>query len=212
MKKYLLITMLASMIFLLIGCESKDDSKLESYLKEEEEIMDLMMENMENVEDTGSASLDFLYGMIPHHEAAVDMAESYLKYAGDNAEFGEMAKNIISAQDDEIDQMNDMIKRIEKSEQMDLDEEQEYLEKYNGMMLEHHEAHEIEANSLDSAFAVGMSMHHQMAVDMAEAIADNTEDEQVSEFAESIIELQKQEIARMQAYLNDQRTDSERRH
>ena len=88
MKKYLLITMLASMIFLLIGCESKDDSKLESYLKEEEEIMDLMMENMENVEDTGSASLDFLYGMIPHHEAAVDMAESYLKYAGDNAEFG----------------------------------------------------------------------------------------------------------------------------
>ena len=72
--------------------------------------MDLMMENMDNVEDTGNASLDFLYGMIPHHEAAIDMSRSYLKHAGDKARFSEMANDIISAQDQEIDQMNDMIK------------------------------------------------------------------------------------------------------
>lgn len=203
MKKYLFITILTCMMLFLFGCEKKDDSKLESYLTEEKGYMDLMMENMDNVEDTGNASLDFLYGMIPHHEAAIDMSRSYLKHAGDKARFSEMANDIISAQDQEIDQMNDMIKRIEKSGQTDFDQEQDYLEKYNKMMLEHHEGHsDTNAGDLDTAFAMGMSMHHQMAIDMAEAIVYNTEDEEVVEFARNIISLQKQEMEEMQKYLD----------
>ena len=68
--------------------------------------MGRMMEEMDSARNTGSAELDFLHGMIPHHQSAVEMSKSYLEYAGKGGEFKGLAENIISAQNKEIDQMN----------------------------------------------------------------------------------------------------------
>lgn len=59
---------------------SGDD--LSRYLTEQDSIMMNMMEDMVIREKSGNASLDFLRGMIPHHEAAIKMSESYLNYQG----------------------------------------------------------------------------------------------------------------------------------
>ncbi|MGF7163292.1 uncharacterized protein (DUF305 family) [Rhodoligotrophos appendicifer] len=44
--------------------------------------------------------------MKPHHQAAVDMVEAYLKY-GSDPQLKKMAKDIINSQNKEITLMND---------------------------------------------------------------------------------------------------------
>ena len=53
-----------------------------------------------------------------------------------------------------------------------------------------------------SAFAEGMVMHHQMAVDMAETIIKYSDNDSVTDYANSVIELQGQEISQMQDFLD----------
>ena len=53
---------------------------------------------------TGNTDVDFVRGMIPHHEAAVEMAEIELLH-GTNPEIRALAEAIIAAQQKEIAEM-----------------------------------------------------------------------------------------------------------
>ncbi len=59
-----------------------------------------MHEAME-IEYSGNADIDFIKGMIPHHEGAVDMAKIVLAF-GKDPEVKKLAEAIIKAQEDEI--------------------------------------------------------------------------------------------------------------
>lgn len=177
---------------------------LSSYMNEENELMNKMMQDMEDVKPTGSADLDFLTGMIPHHQAAVSMSESYLKYGGSDDELRQLAENIIQVQKQEIQQMQTMIDDIKKQGTQNSEHEQAYLNAYEKMLSAHHadhSAHKTPGN-VDAAFTEGMIMHHQMAVEMAQAVIGNADEEQVTTLAENIIEAQKTEISQMQEILN----------
>lgn len=160
-----------------------------------------MMEDMIIRERSGSAAIDFLKGMIPHHEAAVKMSESYLNHGGNSEELKTLAQDIITAQKEELKQMNRLIGEYEKDGSKDDANEDAYLEKYSEMFSDDSMSHHINpdgAETMDQAFAEGMIMHHQMAVDMARDILDYTEEKEVRELAENIIELQEKEIAQME--------------
>ena len=72
-------------------------------------MMDSMMTEMDSVSLDASVAGDFLRQMIPHHQGAVEMAEYEIKY-GKSPEMIRLARKIVTAQQQEIAEMETMLK------------------------------------------------------------------------------------------------------
>jgi uncharacterized protein (DUF305 family) len=66
--------------------------------------MSKMSDGMARAPMTSNADKDFVGMMIPHHQGAVSMAETELKY-GKDPELKSLARDIVAAQDKEIAEM-----------------------------------------------------------------------------------------------------------
>lgn len=71
-----------------------------SFLAENETAMKRMMDGM-SVKPTGDVDRDFVAMMVPHHQGAIDMAVSVLRY-GHNERIRRLAQEIIVTQQQEI--------------------------------------------------------------------------------------------------------------
>lgn len=66
------------------------------------------MHEMMAIEYTGDADVDFIKGMIPHHQGAVEMAKIVLEH-GKDPEVRKLAEGIIAAQETEIKWMTEWL-------------------------------------------------------------------------------------------------------
>jgi uncharacterized protein (DUF305 family) len=67
--------------------------------------MDTMHAAMASAEPSGDSDIDFVTLMLPHHQAAIDMAKAELLY-GTDPQMRRLAQEIIADQQSEIDLMH----------------------------------------------------------------------------------------------------------
>lgn len=80
------------------------DASMGRMMPMSQEMMDGMMMNMDLVAADNQFDLRFINAMVPHHQSAIDMAKQ-AQQNSDRPEIKNLAEDIISSQQQEIDQM-----------------------------------------------------------------------------------------------------------
>ena len=66
------------------------------------------------IEQIGITEKEYLEGMIEHHAMAINMSRKLLLRQNISVETRQLAHNIINSQQEEINQMDNMIKKMQK--------------------------------------------------------------------------------------------------
>ncbi len=139
-----------------------------------------------------NSEFDFIAGMIPHHQEAVDSSEELLAMT-QRSEMRELAEAIITAQRAEISMMETWL--------ADWYPDADTAINYEPMMRP---LEGLSSEEADRAFLEDMLMHHMMAIMMAQDVLalDGVRDE-VRAFAETVIADQSAENRQMMSWLRD---------
>jgi uncharacterized protein (DUF305 family) len=154
------------------------------------------MPGMGGMATPGNAPYDqnFIDGMVPHHQAAVEMAK-VAQAKAEHAELKALANAIISDQDSEIAQIKRWRKEWYGSDQIAA-----------GMGGHQMGGMDTDLNALanaqpfDRAFIDAMLPHHESAVMMAKEAQTTAEHQELKDLAGRIIASQQREIDQMKAW------------
>ena len=160
-------------------------------------VMDNMMKSM-MMTPSGIPDQDFAKGMIPHHQAAIDMAKVEKQF-GKDPDMLKLADAVIAAQTGEISFMTDW---LGKSKLTAADAVPDSA-KSNGAVMNTMMKNMMVpyTGNADVDFAKGMIPHHQGAIDMAKVVLQYGKDPEIKKLAEGVVAAQEGEIAMMQQWL-----------
>lgn len=142
---------------------------------------------------TVSSEQEFIEGMIPHHQEAVDTAKEVLARGATTPEIKTLVENIVQAQEAEIASMKMWYKTWYGREYVDTNT-------YQPMMRP---LATLSGAELDKAFLEDMIMHHMGAIMMARSVQPYVEHEEVKNLTEAIVTTQSQEIMQMRGMLQN---------
>ncbi len=147
---------------------------------------------------TGKPDLDFVQGMIPHHQGAIDMAKVVLQY-GKDPEIKKLAEGVVKAQEGEISAMNQWLSKADKatlpaSPDSAKANDQAMATMMKNMMVPY-------SGNADVDFVKGMIPHHQGAIDMAKVALQYAKDSVLLKLANDIVTAQQNEIGFMTEWL-----------
>jgi uncharacterized protein (DUF305 family) len=155
----------------------------------------------EDDSDEGSATETdgaFITEMVPHHEAAIEMADVALN-EGEHPETRQLAQSIIDSQSDEISRLEAAHERLFDAPAGGADHGSLGLSEADSGMS--HDASGLQgAKPFDREFIDMMIPHHQGAILMARIQLERGEDPELKELAQEIIDAQSEEIEEMNAW------------
>ncbi|MBP2170051.1 uncharacterized protein (DUF305 family) [Erwinia toletana] len=109
-KPFLLIALLAPLSVLAAETMHMDHAKESAAQQSYQSGMDKMHGDMMQGMQSDNPDVAFAQGMTAHHQGAIDMAKTELKY-GKDPEMRKLAQEIIAAQQPEIDRMQRWLKQ-----------------------------------------------------------------------------------------------------
>jgi uncharacterized protein (DUF305 family) len=173
------------------GMRGMDHSMMTS---DDKEIDSMPMGNMGGMDHAAmmvSSEREFVVGMIPHHQEAVDTATEVLARGGSIAEVRTLAVAIVVAQETEIA----MLKEWHLTWYGE-----EYIEggSYQLMMRD---LSQLSGADLDRRFLEDMIPHHMGAIMMAQSVRPHIEHQEITDMADAIMTTQSTEIELMKEFL-----------
>ncbi|TDS86903.1 DUF305 domain-containing protein [Nesterenkonia aurantiaca] len=194
----------------LAGCGASEDQPGETPSDQEQA-------TEETSAEYNDADVDYLSGMIPHHQQAVHMSEMLLEKDDVEPEVANLAEDIRDAQGPEIEQMESWLDAWGENdagngmggmgdmEDMDHGDMGENRMGHQGMMSEE-DLDELDASTGSTAstmYLEHMIVHHEGAVSSAEQHLQEGENPEALELSETIIESQQAEIEQMEELLTN---------
>ncbi|MGL5730472.1 MAG: DUF305 domain-containing protein, partial [Bacteroidales bacterium] len=159
-----------------------------------------MMNQMDSIPLTSSVELDFLRQMVPHHKAAIEMANYEIQY-GTNTEMIQLAKSIATEQKGEVAEMEVMTRTyINAGTVVD----SVYVEQMNQVMRDMMKNTPNESalpSKIDCRFALIMLPHHQAAIGMSKVLLSLRPQSPLAIYARRIINDQSIEIDQMTEFI-----------
>ena len=147
---------------------------------------------------TGKPDLDFVQGMMPHHQGAIDMAKVVLQY-GKDPEIKKLAEGVVKAQEGEIAFMKDWLTKADQAAFPVVPDSAKANEQAMSVMMKNMSA--TYSGDADVDFVNGMIPHHQGAIDMAKVAQQYAKDPSLLKLAGDIVGAQEGEIAFMKDWL-----------
>ena len=160
--------------------------------------MNSMMDKMKAVKMTGDFDIDFANMMIEHHQGAVDMSQQELN-SGKDEKMKSMAQKIITAQKEEISQLQDFVKSYKPS---GMKHGEGQLEKSMSDMETKMKSMQM-SGDIDKDFAMMMKEHHAGAVAMSKKELTNGMSAKLKQMAQKTITDQNKEIKEFEDWLNN---------
>lgn len=154
---------------------------------------DMPMSGMDHSMMMVSSEKEFLQGMIPHHQEAVDTAKEVIERGGSTPEIKALAEAIVVAQEKEIAEMKGWYQDW-------YGETYEPTGEYREMMRE---LENLSGAELDRRFLEDMIMHHMGAIMMAQSVQPHIEHEEITNLTQAIKVTQSKEIDLMRDLLRD---------
>lgn len=131
---------------------------------------------------------EFIEGMIPHHQEAVDTANEVIARGGSTPEIKQLAQDIVVAQEKEIALMKGWYQSWYGTA---------YVadpKAYKPMMRD---LSKLSGAALDKVFLEDMAMHHAGAIMMAESVKPYIVHSEITELSKAIVDSQSKEMEEM---------------
>ncbi|MFN3188183.1 MAG: DUF305 domain-containing protein [Candidatus Paceibacteria bacterium] len=138
-----------------------------------------------------SSEREFIEGMIPHHQEAIDTAREVIARGGTTPEIRRLVEDIVVAQEKEI---ADMKTWYESWYGVPYSDDGQYMDMMRPLG-------DLSGADLDRVFLEDMIMHHMGAIMMAGSVEPYIEHAELSSLIEDIKSSQSAEIAQMQLML-----------